>query len=246
MEIISSRNNKYIVELAKLKDKKYREKERKFLIEGEHLIQEAYKTNNLETVLYSDIKYRLEGVNNIEVSDSVIEKLAFSKTPQKVIGVCNYLKQDEQETKTALLLDNVQDPGNVGALIRSSLGFNVDKVYLSEDSVDLYNDKLIRASQGAIFHLNLEVGNLELIIKELKKKEFKIFGTSVKEGVSLNELKRPSKVAIILGNEGSGIKEEILKLTDSNIYIKTNDFLESLNVSVAGSIILYHLDLKVL
>ncbi len=242
MELIKSRNNKYIVELAKLKEKKQRNKEKLFLIEGEHLIEEAYKAGVLKTVLFIDPKYMLEGVRNIQTTASVIEKLAFTKTPQHIIGVCSYLEPKEKELDFVLLLDNLQDPGNVGTLIRSSLGFNVDKVYLSEESVDLYNDKLIRSTQGAIFSIDIEVTNLKTTIKNLKEASFKVYGTDVDQGTTLSSIKEFGKTAVILGNEGSGIREEISKLVDQNIYIETTNLIESLNVSVAGSIILHYIN----
>lgn len=239
---LESINNPYIKTLYSLHEKKYRDIEKRFLVEGEHLVTEAYKTNNLEVVLYSDEKYKLSGVENICVSQNIIQKLAFTKSPQNVIGVCKYLDAKKSNANKYLLLDDVQDPGNLGTLIRSSLGFNIDKVYLSKGSVDLYNDKFIRASQGAIFHVDIEIVELKETIENLIRQGINVYGTSLDGGVCLEEIKVPSKYAIILGNEGSGIKKDILSITTKNIYIQTNPLLESLNVSIAGSIILYYFD----
>ena len=241
MKRIESVNNQYIKDLYKLHEKKYRDLEKKFLVEGVHLVSEAYKTKNLEAVLFCDEKYKLEGVENILVNDIIIQKLAFTKTPQKLIGVCKQINIKNASPSKFLLLDDIQDPGNLGTLTRSSLGFNIDRIYLSKGSVDIYNDKFIRASSGAIFHIDIEIVDLKEKILELKEQGIDIFGTSVENGVLLENIKS-NKYAIILGNEGSGVKKEILDLTTKNIFIKTNPLLESLNVSVAGSIILYYLN----
>jgi len=244
MKRIESLSNQYIKDLYKLHDKRQRDIEKKFLVEGENLITEANKTGNLDTVLFSDEKYRIEGIKNIYVSDKIIQKLAFTKTPQKVIGVCKYLSIKNISGSRFLLLDDIQDPGNLGTLVRSSLGFNIDKIYLSKDSVDLYNDKFIRSSGGAIFHIDIEVVNIKEKIISLKEQGIVVYGTSVEKGVLLEDINQTNKYAIVLGNEGSGLKKEILDLTAKNIFIKINPALESLNVAIAGSIILYYLNSK--
>lgn len=244
MEQLTSVNNQYIKYLYKLHEKKYRDQEKKFLVEGEHLVMEAYKTNNLEAVIFSNPKYELDGVNSIFVSDNIIDKLAFTKTPQKIIGLCKYIEPKTIEGKRFLLLDSIQDPGNLGTLVRTSLGFNIDKIYISENSVDKYNDKFIRSSQGAIFHVDIEVLNLKDLVIKLKNRGIKVYGTALENGIELDEIDVEDKYAIILGNEGSGISKDILDLTTKNIYIKTNPLLESLNVAIAGGIILHHFDRK--
>lgn len=240
MEQLTSINNPYIKYLSKLHNAKSRKEERKFLVEGEHLVSEAYKTKNLEAIIYSDSKFKLDGVKNIYVSDNIIEKLSLTKTPQKVIGLCKFLENKIENPKSFLLLDNIQDPGNLGTLLRSSLGFNIDKIYLSKGTVDIYNDKVVRSSQGAIFYLDFEYQDLELVIEKLKSESVEVFGTDVSNGLTLDKVSVPNKYAIILGNEGSGISKNILSMVKQNIYIKTNLKLESLNVAIAGSIILHH------
>lgn len=240
MEQLTSINNPYIKTLSKLHNVKSRKEARKFLIEGEHLVSEAYKSNNLEAIIYSDLKYKLDGVKNVYVSDAIIEKLSLTKTPQKVMGLCKFIERKIDNPKSFILLDNIQDPGNLGTLLRSALGFNIDKIYLSKGTVDIYNDKVVRSSQGALFYLDFEYQDLEIVIEELKENNVEVFGTDVTNGLSLNEIKVPNKYAIILGNEGNGISKNILSMVKHNIYIKTNPKLESLNVAIAGSIIMHH------
>ena len=140
-----------------------------------------------------------------------------------------------------MILDNIQDPGNLGTIIRSCVAFNVDTLIISDNSVDLYNPKVLRATQGMIFHLNIIVTNLIKIIKELKDEGYKVAGTNVVNGTLVSEFEKKERFAIIMGNEGNGVSSEVSKLIDENIYIPISQTCESLNVGVAASIILYEL-----
>ena len=131
-------------------------------------------------------------------------------------------------------------PGNLGTLIRSSLGFGIDTIVLSEDCVDLYNEKVIRATQGAIFKINIIINDLKETITYLQKHDIKVFGTSLESSKFLQEYKVNNNYAILLGNEANGVKKELLQLTNDNIKIEIDNKLESLNVAVAGSIIMYY------
>ncbi|HKM29383.1 MAG TPA: RNA methyltransferase [Bacilli bacterium] len=242
MKKITSLTNEYVKELVKLHDKKYRDDKRKFIIEGYNLISEAKEA--LETVLIVDEKDMVAGVENILVTEEIINKIAFTKTPQKIIGICNYLEDFKLTGERFLLLDQLQDPGNVGTLVRSALGFAIDLVIFSKGSVDIYNDKFIRATQGALFKIKIITGDLPEIILELKKQEVKIIGTSLSSSVSLEAITSEKKYALILGNEANGVSKELLELTDVNVKIAINPLLESLNVGVAGGIILHYLASK--
>ena len=123
--------------------------------------------------------------------------------------------------------------------VRSSIAFNIDTIILSEDSVNLYNDKVVRSSEGMIFNTNIITMNLKEAIKDIKNKNIKVYGTDLKGSKYLSEFDKPSSFALILGNEGMGTKKEILDLCDENIKIEMSNNCESLNVGVAGSIILY-------
>ena len=244
MKKIESINNPIIKNLFKLHDKKYRDQERKFLIEGYHLVNEAKRSNLLNEVLICSEEDFISGVENILVSPAILEKIAFTKTPQKIIGICDYFPEKDLIGNKFLLLDDIQDPGNLGALVRSGLGFNIDFVILGLNSVDIYNDKFIRSTQGALFHVNLIKTELCSVIKSLKEKNITIIGTTLENGIPISNIKIPEKYALILGNEGNGINKEILSLTDFNVYIETNTSLESLNVSVAGGILMFYLNQK--
>lgn len=240
MKIIKSLNNPYIKNLFKLHNKKRREETGRFLIEGYHLVNEAIDSKRIIEVLIVDENDIIDGVNNIIVNKEIINKLAKTKNPQNIIGVCEIQNQIKLTGNKFLILDNINDPGNLGTLIRTSLGFNIDQIILGEDCVDLYNEKVIRATQGALFKIPISKTNLIDVIPILKKQGIFIVGTSLNHSNNLHDVFIGEKYAIILGNEANGIKEDILKLTDVNVKIEINNKLESLNVAVAGAILMYH------
>ncbi len=238
--MICSLSNNRIKQLVKLKQKKYRYLEKKYLVEGEHLVNEAYKAGVLEEVLTCKYdKYHFP--NMTEVSEEIIQKLAFTLTPQSIVGVCKMNEFDELKLdgRRYILLDQLQDPGNIGTIVRSALAFNYDQVILSSNSVDLYNDKFIRATQGACFHISCIQKELNEIIPILKKHNVKIVGTSLDLAKSINDTTSDQKMAIVLGNEGQGVSQQILSSTDENIYIPIHH-AESLNVAIAGAICMFY------
>ncbi len=242
MKKITSVNNEYIKELVRLHEKKYRDEQKKFIVEGYHLVSEA--KGLLETVLIVDEKDEVMGIENVLVTNEIINKVGFTKTPQQIIGVCHYFPEYTLIGERFLLLDHLQDPGNIGTLVRSAVGFDIDMIVLSNDSVDLYNDKFIRATQGALFKARIIIDQLEKIVNELKKQKIKIIGTSLESCKNLEEIAGEKKYAIILGNEASGVSKNLLEITDVNVKIKINPALESLNVGVAGGIIMHYLAAK--
>lgn len=244
MKKITSVSNPYIKELLKLQDKKTRDLENRFLIEGYHLVEEAKIANVLEEILIINESDAIENIETTLVNNEIISKLSKTKNPQSIIGVCKIESNNEIKGERLLLLDDVNDPGNLGTLIRSALGFNIDTIILSPNCVDVYNDKVIRSTQGAIFKINIVTKDLREVIKFLKSKEIKVIGTSLNKSLGLNSLDSIKKYALILGNEANGISEEVLNQTDFNIKIDINNKLESLNVAVAGAILMHYLDMK--
>lgn len=247
---ITSANNPYIKDLYKLKEKKYRNLNKRFIIEGFHLVKEAYLKGVLKEVLFvyeNDIKdINSSNINVIKVSIDVINKLSETTNPQSIMGICEIkdVSIDYQKYNKLLILDGVNDPGNLGTLIRTALGFNIDLIVCSLDTVDIYNSKSIRATQGALFALPIVYRDLNNELDIIKKNNIIIVGSSLESKTSLSEIKKIDRYAIVLGNEAKGVKESTLEKTDINIIINTNSKLESLNVSVAGAIIMYELDKK--
>lgn len=225
-------NNK-LKELIKLNKSKERKEKGMFIVEGDHLVQEAKKLNLLlETYTI------LDDYDGDKISEQDMKKINNTNTVCPVIGVCKIVEKKEL-SNNILILDRISDPGNLGTLLRSAKAFGFDTVFCSDNSVDFYNDKVIRSSQGAIFKLNLLNGNIIEFINKVKK-EYDVYGTNVLNGVDIEELKINKKIALILGNESTGIDKEIFDILEKNIYIKMND-TESLNVGVCGSIIMHHI-----
>lgn len=233
--MITSVNNEYIKEIKKLQQKKYRDEKGLFLVEGEHLVLEAQKTNNLVEIISTE-----ELENAKIVSKEVMATLSSLKTPPKMIGICKKIYSSVNYGNRVAFLDNVQDPGNIGTIIRSATAFNIDTIIL-RNCADIYNEKIIRATQGMIFQKNIvEVSDINIL--ESLKKDYKIYGTRLKDATELKSVYNEKKFVIILGNEGSGVSSEVLEYCTDFIYINMNPECESLNVAVAASIIFYELD----
>jgi TrmH family RNA methyltransferase len=230
---ISSTNNKIVKNVTKLHQKKYRRQNRRFLVEGYHMYEEAMKAEIIERIFTTDES--IQGSNVIHVTKPVLQKLAKAENPQGVLCECKMIKHHNIGDKV-LLLDHIQDPGNLGTLLRSALSFGFETVVLDE-TVDPYNDKVLRSTQGALFQLNILEQSIMAFIGN--NPTHKVIATAL-EGTLLEQAHVTKPFALILGNEGSGIKAELLNKADLTITIpmvKT----ESLNVAVAGSIIMYHL-----
>lgn len=239
--IYKSLDNKKIKEIKKLDTKKYRDKTNLFLVEGKHLVLEAYKKGYLKTLILEENEQLSLDIETMYVSKNVLNYITTLSTPQPIMGVCSKVKEQEIKNKI-LILNDIQDPGNLGTIIRSAVAFNIDTIILSKNTVDLYNPKVIRATQGLIFHINIIEKDLKEFVPYLKENNYKIYGTKVTDGKSLKNIYKCEKFAIIVGNEGNGLNQEMINLTDEFIYIKMNNNCESLNVAVATSIILYELD----
>ena len=236
--MITSTNNNTIKTLIKLKQKKYRNQFGYYLIEGEHLVNEALKANQVECIITTKpLKSNLEA---IEVSEEVMAKLAFTKSPSNIMAKCKIDSNNElMMKKRYLILDDLQDPGNIGTLIRSALAFGIDQVILSKNCVDLYNDKLLRAMQGANFHISCIYGDLTEIIEKLQANGVVVVGSPLENGQDISLIEKTEKMAFIVGNEGNGMNQNILDKCDYIGYIPIQT-IESLNVAIAGSILMYH------
>ena len=233
--IYSSIDNPKIKDIKKLHNKKYRDG--LFLVEGEHLVLEAYKAGFLEELLIEENSRFSLDIKTNYLTKKVIKHISLLDTPSSIMGLCKK-KEGKLQGEKIVILSKIQDPGNLGTIIRSCLAFNVDTLVLN-NCVDIYNSKVIRATQGAIFNLNIVISDLKEIIKDLKKQDFIIYGTSINKGIVLKDVPKQEKNVIIIGNEGNGLTEETEKLCDKFINIEMNKNCESLNVAVATSIILY-------
>ena len=241
--IITSLTNSRIKEICKLKEKKYRNMTNTFLIEGINLVTEAGKRNLLKEIFVLEEKTINIDIPTTYVTKEVMKKISSTDSIPNVVGVS--LKKEELLLgDRLLLLDNLQDPGNLGTIIRSSKAFNIDTIVISPTTVDMYNPKVLRATEGMIFHINIIVRDLPSLITELKKDNYKIYGTKVDGGINVKDISLKRKYALVIGNEGNGVSEEVNNLCDEYLYIKMNKEVESLNAGVATSILLYEMDDK--
>ena len=235
--MIDSVNNEKIKYFKKLRDKKYILEEKKYIVESEHLVEEAYKSGLLLEVITSksDTNY---DVKTTLVSEKVLKSISLLPSAPIIMGVVKYKEGNEIVGNKIVLLDNVQDPGNVGTIIRSALAFYVDTVILSNDSVNLFNDKMIRSSEGTIFKMNVIKMDLRSAIEKIHSLGIKVYYADMNGTIDLDNAKI-NDYALVLGSEGKGISDYIKELSDESINIPMNNLCESLNVSVTGGIIMY-------
>jgi len=240
--VITSLENERVKELVKLGQKKYRDQTGTYLVEGEHLVEEAGKSNVIEEIILLDGETCSLNYPILTVSDSVMKKISSLDTAPKIMALCRKNNIKDIIGDKVLLLDSIQDPGNLGTMIRSSLAFGVTSIVLS-NCVDLYNPKVLRGTQGMIFHIPIILRDSKSTISYMKDNKIPVYGTSVINGVEASSLTKEekSRYCLIMGNEGSGLSKEIFDLCDRNLYIPMNSQVESLNVGVACSILLYEL-----
>lgn len=241
--VITSLDNEKIKNYIKLKERKYRRESKTYIVEGEHLVLEAYKEGLIiEVILARDEALPID-CEKVYVTEEILDKITTMENAPRIMALCK-MKEEETYGNKLLLLDGVQDPGNLGTIIRSAVAFNIDTVILGVGTVDLYNPKTIRAAQGMHFHISVMERELLPIIKDLKDKDIPVYGTDVEKGENAKVLKNKDreKYALIMGNEGNGLSSEVRSLCDSMLMIKMNDKVDSLNVGVATSILLYELN----
>ncbi len=233
---ITSKANQRVKDTALLKNGP---KDGCFLVEGFHLVEMAFKAGCLQEV-FAVNDPRLQGIDVHLVPFDVIEKLSHSKTPEPIVGVAALPSVEGHRGQRILFLDRVQDPGNVGTLIRTGLCFGFKDVILTKGSANPFSPKAIAASQGAIFEVKAEHGvEGEGELLELKKQGYTILGSSLDEAKALGDYQEnPAKLCLMLGNEGQGLDKKLLALSDVNLFIEIAD-MESLNVGVAGGVLMY-------
>lgn len=242
--LISSTNNNYVKKICRLHHKKYRDETSTYLVCGYHLIEEAQKQDLIEEIILLEGETYETTKKNTSVTPPVMKKLSQLDSIPPIIAVAKK-RSTEPITGNTIILENLQDPGNLGTIIRSAKAFNFETIIINKGCVDVYNDKVLRATQGMIFHTNIIIKeDLEQTIKDLKNIGYEVLGTSVRNGENIKNITTNKEYAIIIGNEGQGMSSSLEQLCDKNIYINMNKDCESLNASVAASIIMYEVSNK--
>ncbi|AMC93009.1 hypothetical protein AOC36_03125 [Erysipelothrix larvae] len=235
MKIIDSPKNEWIKHLAQLNQKKHRDASDFILVEGAHLIEEARNAKILEQVLSTHEPC------DVLISDRVSEKLSLTHSGSTQFGIVRKPSNDLSKDATRIMiLDGVQDPGNVGTIIRSAYSFGFDGCLLTPDCADELNDKTIRSSQGAVFHLPIHRLTSKEIFEYLSSHQMTLAVTDVVKAQPLSAVKDVDKIAVVIGSEGKGVSEPFKQNAHCAIKIETSRF-ESLNAAVAAGIIAYTL-----
>lgn len=248
--MIESLQNPKVKSWAELQSKKGREKHRAYLIEGVRLVEEAIASNApIEAIIWqADKKFPFLNslptyIEQWQVTEAIIKKLGTTEQSQGILAVVSIAEPKLWEKQLTgnlfLLVDGVQDPGNLGTIIRSADAAGVDAIFLGDGTVDLYNPKTVRSTMGSLYHLPIYTLSLDVAIAMLKEQGVMIYASSLDTDVSYNQLSYPDKVAIIVGNEGNGISKEILDVADFKVKIPIYGKAESLNVAIATSLLLY-------
>jgi RNA methyltransferase, TrmH family len=246
VKYIHSSKNPQVKQWKKLHTKKERENSGTFLIEGFHLLEEALKVDGIvsEIIVSEEVEipHRINygSVPVTQITKEIVKELAETETSQGIFAVCHIPQNEDVKGTSYLLLDAVQDPGNLGTIIRTADAAGIDTIIVGTGSVDIYNSKVLRSAQGSHFHLPILRGDLREWIERLKSLNTPIYGTALENGTIYTNIKPTESFAIIVGNEGNGIQEGILAETDQNLYIPILGKSESLNVAVATGILLYY------
>ncbi|MFE8703768.1 TrmH family RNA methyltransferase [Cytobacillus sp. FJAT-54145] len=248
MKHIHSAKNPQVKHWKKLLTKKERDKSGTFIVEGYHLVEEALKANKILELIVGDQvelpqKWNYGEVPVTTVTSEIIKELSDTEAPQGVFAICEQEKvlASNQVGKTYLLIDSVQDPGNLGTMIRTADAAGIDAVIVGNGSVDTYNQKVLRSAQGSHFHLPVLKGNLREWVEKFRSEDIPLYGTALENGHIYTEIEPTDRFALIVGNEGSGVSKELLEETNKNLYIPIFGKSESLNVAVATGILLYYL-----
>lgn len=253
MKAIESLQNPTIKGIKKLHRKKYRDLEQCYIIEGEHLVEEAVANGvtfrylmlrESEVASYQSFIDYVGEEASYSVTDGILKSLSQLPNQQDVLGVV-YKKEAVEMAKEPgnyLLLDNVQDPGNVGTMIRTADAAGFTHVILGSGCADIYSSKVLRSMQGSQYHLIIEEKPLLETIEQLKQQNYLIIGTELNEEAKhFKEVTVPGAYALVMGNEGQGVSRDVLEATDVNTYIPILGQAESLNVGIAAGILMFSL-----
>ena len=254
MQVISSKDNELVKHIKKLKDKKYRDESNEYIVEGVKLIEEAVKENAKikKIVVCEDTTRTYEIPTNvmleiakyecIYVTEKIFATITQVTNPQGIMAIIEKNDKNKEIDFTQdiiVALDDVQDPGNLGTILRTVDSIGLNQIIVSKGTADAFNAKVVRSTMGAIFRINIiEVDDLKQSIKEMKKHHFKLMVTSLQTENSIYDIDFNKKI-IVIGNESNGVSQEIQDMADEKAKIPMLGKTESLNASVAAGIVMY-------
>lgn len=245
-----SRENKSVKLALKLRTKKHRETEGRYIVEGIRFIEEAIKANVVDYILFSDKLFTTSDperamaidCNKFEIEDEVLRELCGTENPQGIVAVVKKTDYDFDDIKNDFIIiaDGIQDPGNLGTIIRTADAAGAGAVFITKGTVDVYNDKTLRATMGSIFHIPIIFGeDFNELSTTLKENGYNIYGTSLEGSKYIYDCDFTSKAAIVIGNEANGIPAEHMDIITQKIKIPMPGQAESLNVAAATAVVMY-------
>ncbi|WP_300258545.1 TrmH family RNA methyltransferase [Clostridium sp.] len=246
---IESKNNNLFKEIKKLKEKKYRIKSNKYIIEGLRFLEEAIKSKvSIDSIIFTEsfkvknpelfLKIN-ENIKLIQINESLLKQLCSTENPQGVVGVINMKNKELKSGELVVLVDKVQDPGNMGTIIRTAHAAGASGIVMTKGTVDIYNDKTLRSTMGSIFYIPIVEDDSLDFVKSLKDGGYKLVVSSLQGKNNFFEENLQGKVIIAVGNEGNGVSDEVYDIADIKVKIPMPGEAESLNVAVATSIMIY-------
>ncbi|ELU5585979.1 RNA methyltransferase [Clostridium perfringens] len=246
---IESKNNNLFKEIKKLKEKKHRIKSNKYLIEGLRFVEEAIKSKvSIDSIIFTEsfkeknpelfLKIN-ENIKLIQMNEALLKQLCSTENPQGIVGVINMQNKELKSGELVVLVDKVQDPGNMGTIIRTAHAAGAAGIVMTKGTVDIYNDKTLRSTMGSIFYIPIVEDDSLDFIKSLKKEGYKLVVSSLQGKNNFFEENLQGKVMIAVGNEGNGVSDEVYDIADIKVKIPMPGEAESLNVAVATSIMIY-------
>ncbi|HEX9025633.1 MAG TPA: RNA methyltransferase [Clostridium sp.] len=252
MVFIESKENNLFKHTKKLKDRKNRNKSSKYIIEGFRLVQEAFKAKvDIDYLIVTEdvigkidqflLDYMTEDIKIYKINMNLFKELVSTENPQGILAVINMnIKPLKPNGNFYLICDKLQDPGNLGTIIRTSHAAGVEGIILTKGTVDIYNEKTIRSTMGSIFYIPIHYDDDNLsLVKSLKEEGFNLVVTSLDTDKDFFDIDLRGKVLLTVGNEGNGVSGEVLDIADTKVKIPMPGNAESLNVAIATSVIMY-------
>lgn len=216
-----------------------------FVVEGFHMVEMALEKGVVECIFTVE-KTMKTNVPQYLINDQILKKLTTTKTPEGIVALCHKQEPKQFTSNHVVYLEKVGDPGNIGTILRSALAFHFYDVVLSKGTAEVYSPKVMMASQGAIFFLNIRQSKNDDPVddlKQLKEAGYHILATDLASSKPLQELTVPEKTVLMLGNEGKGLSKKSIEFADEAVRIEM-DGIDSLNVGVAGGILMYEISQK--
>ncbi|WP_300348689.1 RNA methyltransferase [Clostridium sp.] len=246
---IESKNNNLFKEIKKLKEKKHRVKNNKYIIEGLRFLDEALKSGvSIDSIIFTEnfkekneefFSNIPENIRLIQMNEVLLKQLCSTENPQGVLGVVNMQNKELKGGELVILVDKVQDPGNMGTIIRTAHAAGASGIIMTKGTVDIYNDKTLRSTMGSIFYIPVVEDDSLEYVKSLKEEGYKLVVSSLQGKNNFFEENLQGKVIIAVGNEGNGVSDEVYGISDIKVKIPMPGNAESLNVAVATSVMIY-------